>query len=88
MLGKNKENNVKSTIIVCLIGAVMLMDVLTGMPTGKAAGLTSVTDTLGNYNVGQTTWHNANFNIGERHIKIHKGSEQEKCNCKTYSSPE
>ena len=31
MLGKNKENNnAKSTVMVCLIGAVVLMGVLTG----------------------------------------------------------
>jgi len=28
MLGKNKNNNAKSTIMVCLIGAVVLMGVI------------------------------------------------------------
>ena len=31
MLEKNKNNNAKSAIMVCLIGAVLLMGVLTGL---------------------------------------------------------
>lgn len=53
MLAKNRRNNAKSTIVVCLIGAVMLMSILTGImmiESGRSekGGALSSKKTVGN----------------------------------------